>query len=109
MEWPKLSNLDIQTSRKVCLAYLPILRLYEIGTPKKGDFVFVSAASGVIGQIVGQFVKLAGCYVVGSAGSKEKEKEQNLDAALKRCFPEGIDIFYDIVGGKMLDAVLVNI
>ncbi|KDP23761.1 hypothetical protein JCGZ_23594 [Jatropha curcas] len=44
----------------------------EIGAPKKGEYVFVSAASGAIGQIVGQLAKLAGCYVVGSAGSKEK-------------------------------------
>lgn len=45
---------------------------FEIGSPKKGDMVFVSAASGAVGQLVGQFAKLMGCYVVGSAGSKEK-------------------------------------
>ena len=45
---------------------------YEVGTPKKGEFVFVSAASGAVGQLLGQFAKLEGCYVVGSAGSKEK-------------------------------------
>ncbi|KDP39116.1 hypothetical protein JCGZ_00873 [Jatropha curcas] len=97
---------------------------YEVGAPKKGDYVFVSAASGAIGQIVGQFAKLTGCYVVGSAGSTEKvdllknkfgfdeafnyNEEKDLDAALKRYFPEGIDLYFDIVGGKMLDAVLLN-
>ncbi|CAK9144051.1 unnamed protein product [Ilex paraguariensis] len=97
---------------------------YEICTPKKGEKVFVSAASGVVGQVVGQFAKLMGCYVVGSAGSKEKvdllknkfgfddafnyKKEHDLDAALKRYFPEGIDIYFENVGGKMLDAVLLN-
>ncbi|KDP39112.1 hypothetical protein JCGZ_00869 [Jatropha curcas] len=97
---------------------------YEVGAPKKGDYVFVSAASGAIGQIVGQFAKLAGCYVVGSAGSTEKvdllknrfgfdeafnyNEAKDLDAALKRYFPEGIDLYFDIVGGKMLDAVLLN-
>ena len=45
---------------------------YEVGSPKKGDRVFVSAASGAVGQLVGQFAKLTGCYVVGSAGSKDK-------------------------------------
>lgn len=47
---------------------------YEICLPKKGETVFVSAASGAVGQLVGQFAKLSGCYVVGSAGSKEKVK-----------------------------------
>ena len=46
--------------------------LYEICAPKKGEYVYVSAASGAVGQLVGQFAKLSGCYVVGSAGTKEK-------------------------------------
>ena len=46
--------------------------LYEVCSPKKGETVFVSAASGAVGQLVGQFAKLLGCYVVGSAGSKQK-------------------------------------
>jgi len=45
---------------------------FEVGSPKKGENVFVSAASGAVGQLVGQFAKLTDCYVVGSAGSKEK-------------------------------------
>ncbi|XP_076911184.1 2-alkenal reductase (NADP(+)-dependent)-like [Bidens hawaiensis] len=97
---------------------------YEICAPKKGEYVFVSAASGAVGQLVGQFAKLSGCYVVGSAGSKEKvdllknkfgyveafnyNEEQDLDAALKRYFPDGIDIYFENVGGKMLEAVLSN-
>ncbi|KAJ0444425.1 putative oxidoreductase [Helianthus annuus] len=97
---------------------------YEICAPKKGEYVFVSAASGAVGQLVGQFAKLSGCYVVGSAGTKEKvdllknkygfdeafnyKEEQDLNAALKRYFPNGIDIYYENVGGKMLEAVLSN-
>ena len=45
---------------------------YEVCAPKKGDYVFVSAASGAVGQLVGQLAKLHGCYVVGSAGTSEK-------------------------------------
>jgi NADPH-dependent curcumin reductase CurA len=45
---------------------------YEVCSPKKGEYVFISAASGAVGQLVGQFAKMLGCYVVGSAGSKEK-------------------------------------
>jgi len=97
---------------------------HQVCTPKKGERVYISAASGAVGQLVGQFAKLMGCYVVGSAGSKEKvellktkfgfddafnyKEEHDLDAALKRCFPDGIDIYFENVGGKMLDAVLLN-
>ena len=45
---------------------------YELCSPKKGEYVFVSLAFGAVGQLVGQLAKLMGCYVVGSAGSKEK-------------------------------------
>lgn len=44
----------------------------EVGVPKKGDYVFISSAFGAVGQLVGQLAKLMGCYVVGSAGSKDK-------------------------------------
>ncbi|KAK3014785.1 hypothetical protein RJ639_009211 [Escallonia herrerae] len=97
---------------------------YEVCHAKEGERVFVSAASGAVGQLVGQFAKLRGCYVVGSAGSKEKvellktkfgfddafnyKEEHDLAAALKRCFPEGIDVYFENVGGKMLDAVILN-
>ncbi|OEL15504.1 NADP-dependent alkenal double bond reductase P1 [Dichanthelium oligosanthes] len=96
----------------------------EVGRPKRGDFVFVSAAAGAVGQVVGQLSKIAGCYVVGSAGSDEKvdllktkfgfddafnyKSETDLAAALKRCFPDGIDIYFDNVGGATLDAALLN-
>ncbi|WRX22401.1 Alcohol dehydrogenase-like [Theobroma cacao] len=97
---------------------------YEVCSPKRGEYVFVSAASGAVGQLVGQLAKLEGCYVVGSAGSSEKvqllkerfgfddafnyKDEHDLEATLKRYFPEGIDIYFENVGGKMLGAVLIN-
>ncbi|CAN6460342.1 unnamed protein product [Victoria cruziana] len=97
---------------------------HEICSPNRGECVYISAAAGAVGQLVGQFAKLLGCYVVGSAGSKEKidllknkfgfdeafnyKEEPDLDAALKRYFPKGIDIYFENVGGPMLDAVLLN-
>ncbi|CAL4933422.1 unnamed protein product [Urochloa decumbens] len=97
--------------------------LFDVCKPKKGETFFVSAASGAVGQIVGQLAKLAGCHVVGSVGSDEKadllksklgfddainyKKEPDLGAALRRCFPEGIDVYFDNVGGETLDAALL--
>ena len=46
--------------------------IYEVCSPKEGEYVFVSAASGAVGQLVGQLAKLKGCYVVGSASTKQK-------------------------------------
>jgi NADPH-dependent curcumin reductase CurA len=69
--------LDAQSSSKYSLyvgmpGVTAYVGFYEICSPKKGEYVFVSAASGAVGQLVGQFAKLLGCYVVGSAGSKDK-------------------------------------
>ncbi|KAJ9558678.1 hypothetical protein OSB04_013292 [Centaurea solstitialis] len=124
----KIQHTDVPLSYYTGILGMPgttaYVGLYEICAPKKGERVFVSAASGAVGQLVGQFAKLSGCYVVGSAGTKEKvellknkfgfdeafnyKEEQDLDAALKRYFPDGIDIYFENVGGKMLDAVLLN-
>ncbi|KAH7861754.1 hypothetical protein Vadar_030396 [Vaccinium darrowii] len=124
----KIDHTDVPLSYYTGILGMPGVTAYfgfhEVCAPKKGEYVFVSAAVGAVGQLVGQFAKLMGCYVVGSAGSQEKvellknkfgfdaafnyKEEHNLDAALKRCFPEGIDIYFDNVGGKMLDAVLLN-
>ncbi|OVA10647.1 Alcohol dehydrogenase superfamily [Macleaya cordata] len=124
----KITYTDVPLSYYTGILGMPgitaYVGFYEISSPKKGEYVFVSAASGAVGQLVGQFAKLMGCYVVGSAGSKEKvdllknkfgfddafnyKEEHDLVAALKRYFPEGIDIYFENVGGKMLDAVLAN-
>uniref|UniRef100_A0A6M2FBZ7 Enoyl reductase (ER) domain-containing protein n=1 Tax=Populus davidiana TaxID=266767 RepID=A0A6M2FBZ7_9ROSI len=124
----KIEHTDVPLSYYTGILGMPGMTayagFYEICTPKKGEHVYISAASGAVGQIVGQFAKLSGCYVVGSAGSKEKvdllknkfgfdeafnyKEEPDLTAALKRYFPEGIDIYFENVGGKMLDAVLAN-
>ncbi|XP_066378191.1 NADP-dependent alkenal double bond reductase P2-like [Miscanthus floridulus] len=98
--------------------------LFEVGKPVKGEKVFVSAASGSVGSLVGQFAKIAGCYVVGCAGTKAKvdllkdklgfddafnyKEEPDLKSALKRYFPDGIDVYFENVGGEMLEAALAN-
>eukprot|EP01018_Ginkgo_biloba_P009019 Gb_37323 [translate_table: standard] len=99
--------------------------LVLIGDPKPGEQVFVTAAAGAVGLLVGQLAKIKGCRVVGSTGSDEKVRllkeefgldeafnykaETDWDAALTRYFPEGIDIFFDNVGGRMLEAALNHI
>ncbi|KAF5942261.1 hypothetical protein HYC85_019903 [Camellia sinensis] len=123
----KIQNTNVPLSYYIGILGMPGMTayagFYELCSPKQGEYVFVSAASGAVGQLVGQFAKLLGCYVVGSAGTKEKVdllknkfgfdeafnyKEEVLEAALKRYFPNGIDIYFENVGGKMLDAVLLN-
>jgi NADPH-dependent curcumin reductase CurA len=94
---------------------------YEIGKPQKGETIFISAASGAVGQLVGQLAKHEGLNVIGSVGSDEKleyiTKELNFDGgfnykkedplkALLRLAPQGIDIYYENVGGVQLQAAL---
>ncbi|MBI2161056.1 MAG: NADP-dependent oxidoreductase [Candidatus Rokubacteria bacterium] len=95
--------------------------LLDIGQPKPGETVVVSAASGAVGSVVGQLAKLRGCRAVGVAGSPEKcdyvVKELGFDAcvsykteallpALRKACPDGIDVYFDNVGGDVLAAVL---
>ncbi len=95
--------------------------LNEHGKPKAGETVVVSAASGAVGGTVGQLAKLKGCRAVGVAGGKAKcdyvvkelgfdacvdYKAGNLDADLKAACPNGIDVYFDNVGGPVLNAVL---
>lgn len=98
--------------------------LLKIGRPKKGDTVFVSAASGAVGSVVCQIAKIKGCRVVGSAGSNEKiewlrskagidhaihyKKTDDLAAELKERCPNGIDVYFENVGGDHLEAALTN-
>nr|GME07871.1 2-alkenal reductase (NADP(+)-dependent)-like [Ipomoea batatas] len=115
----KIEHTDVPLSYYTGLLGMPgmtaYVGFYEVCSPKKGDTVYVSAASGAVGQLVGQLAKLFGCYVVDLLKNKfgfdeafNYKEEQDLDAALKRFFPDGIDIYFENVGGKMLDAVLLN-
>ena len=98
--------------------------LLDIGQAEAGETVFVSAASGAVGAVVCQIAKIKGCRVVGSAGSSEKvtwllreagvdvvinyKEVDNLTAALSERCPDGIDVYFDNVGGQHLEAALQN-
>lgn len=94
---------------------------YDIGKPVKGETIFISAASGAVGQLVGQLAKHEGLRIIGSVGSDDKlefiTKELNFDGgfnykkekawdALARLAPDGVDIYYENVGGEQLEAAL---
>ncbi len=95
--------------------------LLDIGQPKPGDTVVVSAAAGAVGQLVGQIAKLKGCRPVAVAGSDEKialcrqdygyvaginHRTADLPAALATACPDGIDVYFDNTAGPILDAVM---
>jgi NADPH-dependent curcumin reductase CurA len=99
-------------------AYFGIL---EVGKIKEGDRVLVSGAAGAVGSVVGQIAKIKGCTVVGIAGGPEKckylveelgfdaaidYKSENIKVAIKEKCPKGIDVYFDNVGGEILDAAL---
>lgn len=98
--------------------------LLDVGQPKAGETLVVSAAAGAVGSLVGQIGKIVGCRVVGIAGSDEKcrwltedlgfdaainYKKENVLEALKRECPNGIDVDFENVGGEILDSVLALI
>ena len=96
--------------------------LLEVGRPRPGDTVAVSAASGAVGAAVGQIAKIGGCRVVGTVGSDEKaayitgelgfdaainyRTANDLGAALDEACPDGVDVYFDNVGGPLTDAVM---
>jgi hypothetical protein len=95
--------------------------LLEVGQPKPGETVVVSAAAGAVGSVVAQIAKLKGCRAVGIAGGPEKcrylldelgldaavdYKAGNLAADLQAACPQGIDVYFENVGGEILDTVL---
>ncbi len=97
--------------------------LLEVGAAKAGDTVVVSAASGAVGSMVGQIAKIKGCRAVGIAGGFEKcaylvdelgfdgaidYKNEDLAEGLKRTCPDGVDVYFENVGGEITDAVLAR-
>ena len=98
--------------------------LLEIGRPVEGETVLVSGAAGATGSVVGQIAKIKGCRVIGLAGSDEKcawltdeagfdaainYKTENVRRAIRAACPEGVDIFFDNVGGDILEVAISNL
>lgn len=98
--------------------------LLDVGKPKAGETVVVSGAAGATGMMVGQIAKIKGCRAIGIAGGKEKcawltgelgfdaaidYKSEDVAARLKELCPDGLDVYFDNVGGAILDAALVNL
>ena len=99
--------------------------LTHIGEPKKGETIVVSGAAGAVGSTVGQIAKIKGLKTIGIAGSEEKiemiknkfgydvginyKTTKNMAEAIKEAAPNGVDLYYDNVGGEVSDGVLFNI
>jgi len=98
--------------------------LLDIGKPKEGDTVVVSGAAGAVGMVVGQIAKIKGCRVVGIAGGREKcqyvvrdlgfdaaidYKAEDVRKSLHTHCPDGINVYFDNVGGDILEAALANL
>ena len=98
--------------------------LLDIGKPKRGETVLVSGAAGATGSVAGQIAKLKGCRVIGIAGGAEKcqwltdkakfdaaidYKNENVGDRLTELCPQGVDVYFDNVGGEILDEVLMHL
>ena len=134
--WQTLATLDAQGLRKVDPSLAPVstalgvlgmpgmtayFGLTEAGQPKAGETVVVSAASGAVGALVGQIARIQGCRVVGIAGSEAKcayvrdelgfdavvsHHDADLGGALAKACPQGIDVYFDNIGGAVQDSIL---
>ncbi|CCK25676.1 Putative NADP-dependent oxidoreductase yfmJ [Streptomyces davaonensis JCM 4913] len=98
--------------------------LIDIGRPEPGQTVVVSGAAGAVGSVVGQIAKIMGCRVIGIAGGEAKcrmivdelgfdaaidYRSEDVRKALRRHAPDGVDVYFDNVGGDILDAVLLTL
>jgi NADPH-dependent curcumin reductase CurA len=121
---PKLAPLPMYLGALGMPGLTAYFGLLDIGQPKAGETVVVSGAAGAVGALVGQIAKIKGARVVGIAGGAEKcrqlveelgfdaaidYKNDNVANALKTHCPNGVDVYFDNVGGEILDAVLLNL
>jgi NADPH-dependent curcumin reductase CurA len=122
---PKVSPLSSYLGVLGMTGLTAYLGLTEIGMPKAGETIVVSGAAGAVGSVVGQAGKILGCTVVGITGTDEKAEllkskfkfddainyktSDNLKEAIRNACPDGVDIYFDNVGGEISDAVLSNI
>jgi NADPH-dependent curcumin reductase CurA len=128
----KVTKLDKKTaplSYYLGILGMPGLTAYfgllEIGKPVAGETVVVSGAAGAVGVVVGQIARIKGCHVIGIAGSDEKatylinklkfddvinyHTTKNMEEAIAKYCPNGVDIYFDNVGGEISDAVIAHI
>jgi NADPH:quinone reductase len=125
----KIDATNVPASYYLGILGMPGLTAYiglmDIGKPKAGETVVVSGAAGAVGIVVGQIARIQGCCVIGIAGSDEKTKmlkekfgfdeainyknTPNLKATILQMCPNGVDVYFDNVGGEISDAVIRNI
>lgn len=129
MTGDKVQKLDDHIAEHPSLAlgvlgmpgFTAYMGLLDIGNPQPGETVVVAAATGPVGSMVGQIAKLKGCRAIGIAGGEEKcryaveqfgfdacidHRADDLEAQLAAACPDGIDVYYENVGGKVFDAVM---
>jgi len=120
---PKLAPLPVMLSTLGMPGLTAYFGLLDIGKPVAGNTVVVSGAAGAVGSVVGQIAKIHGCRVVGIAGGADKcrylgelgfdaaidYKAADVKAALRESCPKSIDVFFDNVGGDILDAALTQL
>jgi NADPH-dependent curcumin reductase len=121
---PKLVPLPVYVGALGITGLTAYFGLLDVGQAKAGDTVVVSGAAGATGMVVGQIAKIKGCRAVGIAGGAEKcnyvvnelgfdawidYKSQNVTQELRKHCPKGIDVFFDNVGGDILDAALAQL
>ncbi len=122
---PKLAPLSAYLGVLGMTGLTAYFGLLNIGQPQEGDTLVVSAAAGAVGSVVGQIAKLKGCQVIGIAGSDEKlalikdkfgfdaginyKTTRDIKAAIAKAAPNGVDVYFDNVGGEISDAVWANI
>lgn len=121
---PRLVPLPVYVGALGVTGLTAYFGLLEVGQLKTGDTVVVSGAAGATGMVAGQIAKIKGCRVVGIAGGPEKcdyivkelgfdaaidYKKENVIEALRKSCPQGVNVYFDNVGGEILDAVLANL
>ena len=119
---PKKANLPTYLGVLGMPGMTAYFGITEVGKIKNGDTVLVSGAAGAVGGLVGQIAKIRGCRVIGIAGGKSKcdyltqnlgfdgsidYKNENVTKSIKNHCPKGIDVFFDNVGGEILDSALI--
>ena len=121
---PKAAPLPLYLGALGMTGITAYFGLLDVGALKEGETVVVSAAAGAVGSLVGQIAKIKGCHVIGIAGGAEKcrmivdefgfdaaidYKLDDLHAAIKQHCPKGIDVYFDNVGGAILEAALARL